>query len=113
MSPKGSMKYVIKYGVLVYIYICGRPTAVGIPTGYGQDAQGVGVRVAVGAEFVSSSLRPDRFKGPPSLLSNGYCGDISPGVMRLGCEADHSPRTSDEIKKTWIHTCTPPYVFMA
>jgi hypothetical protein len=28
-------------------------------------------------------------------------------------EADHSPPTSIEVKKMWIITSTPPYVFMA
>jgi hypothetical protein len=28
-------------------------------------------------------------------------------------EADHSTPTSAEVKKTWIYTSTPPYVFMA
>jgi hypothetical protein len=28
-------------------------------------------------------------------------------------EADHPPQTSAEVKKTWIYTSTPPYVFMA
>jgi hypothetical protein len=27
-------------------------------------------------------------------------------------EADHSPPTSAEIKRTWIYTSTPPYAFM-
>jgi hypothetical protein len=30
-----------------------------------------------------------------------------------GREADHSPPTSAEVKKMWIYTPTPPYVFMA
>jgi hypothetical protein len=34
-------------------------------------------------------------------------------VKRPGREADHSPPASAEIKKTWIYTSTPPYVFMA
>jgi hypothetical protein len=36
-----------------------------------------------------------------------------PGVKRQGLEAEHSPPTSAEVKKMWIYTCTPPYVFMA
>jgi hypothetical protein len=30
-----------------------------------------------------------------------------------GCEVDHSPPTSAEVKKMWIYTSTPPYAFMA
>jgi hypothetical protein len=38
---------------------------------------------------------------------------LSPVIKQPWREADHSPRTSAEIKKTWIYTSTPPYVFMA
>jgi hypothetical protein len=38
---------------------------------------------------------------------------LSPGVKRPGREADHSPPTSAEVKKTWIYTSTPPYAFIA
>jgi hypothetical protein len=34
-------------------------------------------------------------------------GDLSPGH-----EADHSPPTSAQVKKTWTYTSTPPYIFM-
>jgi hypothetical protein len=48
--------------------------AVGIATDYGLDGRRVGVRVPVGARFFSSPRRPDRFWGPPSLLSKAYRG---------------------------------------
>jgi hypothetical protein len=35
------------------------------------------------------------------------------GIKRTGLEADHSPPTSTEVKKTWIYTATPTYAFMA
>jgi hypothetical protein len=37
---------------------------------------------------------------------------VSPGVKQPGREADYSP-TSTEVKKTWIYTSSPPYLFMA
>jgi hypothetical protein len=40
-------------------------------------------------------------------------GALSPKVKRPGCEADHSPPTSAEIKKMWIYTATPLSDFMA
>jgi hypothetical protein len=40
-------------------------------------------------------------------------GGSFPGVKRQGHEADHSPLTSAEVKKMWIYTSTPPYVFTA
>jgi hypothetical protein len=47
---------------------------IGIATGYGLEGRGVRFRVPVGARNFSSPRRPDRFWGPPSLLSNGYRG---------------------------------------
>jgi hypothetical protein len=37
----------------------------------------------------------------------------SPAVKWPGCEADHSPSSSAEVKNEWRYTSTPPYVFMA
>jgi hypothetical protein len=92
----------------------GQDSSVGIATGYGLDGRGVGLRVMVVERFFFSPRRPDWFWGPPSLLYNGYQG-LFPreGVKRAGREADHSPRTSAEVKNPWICTSTPPYVFMS
>jgi hypothetical protein len=80
---------------------------VGIATGYGLDGRKRGARVPVGAGFFSSPRCPHRLWGPPSLLSNGYRGDLSPEVKRSGREADHSPPINGEAKNTWIYTSTP------
>jgi hypothetical protein len=40
-------------------------------------------------------------------------GALSPGLQLAGREADHSPPTTTEAKKTWIYTPTPLYAFMA
>jgi hypothetical protein len=89
-------------------YFCQKPIQKGVPvsevgtaTGYGLDDRGVGVRVPVGSRIFSSSRRPDRL------------GTLSPVVKRPGCEADHSPPASAEVKKMWIYTSTPTYSFMA
>jgi hypothetical protein len=56
----------------------------------------------------SSPPSPDRFWGPPSLLSNGYWwGALSERVRRSGHEADHSPPSSVEVKNAWDYTSTP------
>jgi hypothetical protein len=34
------------------------------------------------------------------------------GGKAAGREADHSPPTNAEVKKTWIYTSTPLYAFM-
>jgi hypothetical protein len=39
--------------------------------------------------------------------------DLSLGIKRLEREADHSPSTSAEIKKSWVYTSTTPNAFMA
>jgi hypothetical protein len=49
-------------------------SAVSRATDYGRDGRIAGVRVSVGARFFSPQRRPDRFRGPSSLLSNGYEG---------------------------------------
>jgi hypothetical protein len=51
-----------------------RDNIVGIAIGNGLDDRGFGVRVSKVLRIFSSLPRPDWFCGPPSLLSNGYCG---------------------------------------
>jgi hypothetical protein len=59
----------------------------------------------------SSSSRPAL--GPIHLPIQWVPGALSLVVKRPERKADHSPPTSVEVKKTWIYTSTPPYVFMA
>jgi hypothetical protein len=81
-----------------------RNSAVGITTGYGLDNREFGVRVQ--NFFFSKSSRPALGSKQPPIQSVA-------GVKRLRPKADHSLPTSAEIKKIWIYTSTPPYVFMA
>jgi hypothetical protein len=76
-------------------------SVVGIATGYGVDDSGVEVRIPVGSRMFSYPCPPDRLWDSPNLLSIGY----------RGREADYSPPTSAEVKKTWVYTSTPPYVY--
>jgi hypothetical protein len=89
-----------------------RVSAISIATDYRLNDQEVGVRALVGAGIFISPCRPDRLSGPPSLLSNGYGGVLSLSLMLPGREADHSLPTPAEVKKIWIYTSTPLYVFM-
>jgi hypothetical protein len=89
-----------------------RDSAVGIATAYELDDGGVGVRVPGESRIFSSPHRLDRLWGPLSLLFNG-CQGPSRRVKWPGCEADHSPPTSAEVKITWIYTSTPSYVSLA
>jgi hypothetical protein len=86
-------------------------SAVGIATGYGLDDGGVEVQVLIGSKkCIFSSSRP--VLGPSKPPFQWVPGALSPGIKRLVREADHSPPASAEVKKTWIYTSTPPYVFM-
>jgi hypothetical protein len=85
----------------------------GAGTGDWLEDRGVRVRVPVGSRIFSFPRRPYRLWGPSSFLPNGYLGLFHWGVKRPGREADHSSVTSAEVKKTWIYTSTPAYVFMA
>jgi hypothetical protein len=42
----------------------------------------------------------------PSLLYNAYQEDLFPGEKWSGCEADHSPPSSAEVKNVWCYTST-------
>jgi hypothetical protein len=50
------------------------------------------------------------FRGP---VLNSLSTTISPVVKRQGREADHWTPTSAEVKKTWVCTSTPRFVFRA
>jgi hypothetical protein len=62
-----------------YKTVPSRGSSVGKATIYGMDDRGVGVRVPVRTRIFSSPRRPDRLRGPPSLLSNGYRGIFPQG----------------------------------
>jgi hypothetical protein len=78
-----------------------RDSAVGIVTGYGLDDQGVGVRVPVESSIFCSPRRPEPVLGPTQPPIQWIPGVLSPGVKWPGREADHSPPTSAEVKKTY------------
>jgi hypothetical protein len=70
---------------------CGPDSSVGIATDYGLD--GPEIESRWGARF---SARPDRPRGRPRLLYNGY--RVFPGgKVRPGRSADHSPSSSAEV----------------
>jgi hypothetical protein len=82
-------------------------SSVGIATGYGLDDQGVGVKSPGRVRnclFSTSCRLALGFTQPPIPW---VPGDLSPWVKRQGCEADHLPPTSAEVKTLWIYTSTP------
>jgi hypothetical protein len=90
-----------------------RDSSVGIATGYGMDDQGGGSSSPGNVNTFSlfhivqtgSGVHPTSY---PMCTEGSF-----PGLKRQGRETDHSPATSAEVKKMWIYTSTPPYVFMA
>jgi hypothetical protein len=89
-----------------------RDWAVGMATGYGLDDRGVGVWVLMGQEFALLHVVQTGSEAHPTSYPMGT-GDSFPRVKRPGCEADHSPPTNAEVKKTWTYTSTPPYNYIA
>jgi hypothetical protein len=85
-------------------------SAVGIATGYGLDDKESEFVYCWGQEFSVLHFQTSSGVHPPSYLM-GTGGPLL-GVKRPGREADHSPPTSTEVKKMWVYTSTPPYVFM-
>ena len=70
---------------------CGPGSVVGIATAYGLD--GPGIESRWGEIF---RISPDRPRGPPSLLYNGY--GVFPGCKVLpGRDADPSPPSSADV----------------
>jgi hypothetical protein len=88
-----------------------RDSAVSIATGYGLEDREVGVRVPAESTLFSTLSR--LAQGPTQPPMEWVPGALSPGAKQPGREADHSPPASTEVKKTWIYTSSPPYVFMA
>jgi hypothetical protein len=118
LKCSGNCFFFLKYpqkliNLSTHIFCRSMDSSVGIATGYGMDDQGVGVRVTVGSRInpFSTSSRPAlACTQPPTQWIPEV---FSLGVKRLVRVAHHSLYTSVEVKKMWIYTSTPPYVFMA
>jgi hypothetical protein len=94
------------------LYMGSRDSAVGILMGCGLDTRGQNSSPSKVKNFLFSTMsRP--VQGPTQPLVQWVPGALSPGVKQPGLEADHSPPTSAGVKKTWIYTSTPLYVYMA
>jgi hypothetical protein len=87
----------------IEVYRVSQYSAVCIVTSYWLNDRGVGVRVAVGSRIFISPYRPDRLWGPTDLLSDEYRGLFHRGKADGGSEADLSPPTTVEVKKTWVY----------
>jgi hypothetical protein len=76
-----------------------RDSSVGIATDYGLDDRMIGVRIppGLGIFFFDTASRPAL--GPTQPLIQRVPGALSVGVERPGCEVDHSPPSTDEVKE--------------
>jgi hypothetical protein len=93
--------------------VISRDSLVGIATGYGLDDQGGGSSSPGRVKKFSLLHVVQTGSGVHPTSYKMGTGSSFPGVKRQGREADHSPATSAEVKKMWIYTSTPSYVFMA
>jgi hypothetical protein len=75
-------------------------SVVGIATGYGLADRGAGVRASVGKTFSILHIIQTGSGVHTTFYRMGTDGALSPGVKWQGCEADHLPLTSAEVKKT-------------
>ena len=71
----------------MYVYIY---SVDGIATHYGLDGPGIESRIF--------RTHPDRPRGPPSLLYNGYRVSF-PGIKRPGRGVDYPPHLAPKLKK--------------
>jgi hypothetical protein len=83
-------------------------SSVGIVLGYRLDNRGSRVRFPVGAgNFSLHHCVQNGSAAHPASYPMGTRGSF-PGVKQQGCEADHSPPSSAEVRNTWSYTSTPP-----
>jgi hypothetical protein len=92
--------------------VLSRESVVGIATGCGLDDRGSEFESRQDQEFSFLHVVQTGSGVHPTFYPIGTGGSY-PDLKRPGCEADHSPPTSAEVKKMWIYTSTPPYAFMA
>lgn len=61
---------------------------------------------------VHSPTQPDRVRGPPSSLFQGYRNLFSPGIKRPRGEHYRSPLFNSEVNNDWSYTFTTPPAFI-
>jgi hypothetical protein len=90
-----------------------RGSSVTIVTSLRAGRSGLDSRQGQWWDSFSSPPRPDRFWGPPSLLSNGHREIFPWGQSGRGVMLTTHLHLVPEIKNAWGYTSSPPYVFMA
>jgi hypothetical protein len=91
------------YGILLYLHTSifkSRDSSVGIAIGYGLDDRCSRVRFPAGTGIFSLHSVQNGFGAHPASYPRGT-GAVSLEVKRPGCETDHSPPFSAEVKE-WV-----------
>jgi hypothetical protein len=78
----------------------------GIALGYGPDDRVFESRQELGIFLFTTVSRPAL--GPTQPPIQWVPGALSLGVKRRGCEADHSPPSTAEVKSAWNYTSITP-----
>jgi hypothetical protein len=99
----GSMKIVITYFTMQNKFTCTTAIAQSVSDGFGFPAE---------APIFLSSQRPDRFWGPPSLLSNEYQGLFPHGERGGNSMLTTNPSNAKLKNCGAAYTSTIPYIFM-
>jgi hypothetical protein len=73
---------------------------------YGLDDRGFDFRQGLGIFLFTTASRPAL--GPTQPPIQWVPGAVSLGIKRPGCEADHTPPSSAEVKNAWSYTSTLP-----
>jgi hypothetical protein len=82
-------------------------SSVGIALGYRLDNQVLGFDSLQGLEIFLTTMSRTAL-GPTQPPIQWVPGALSLEVKQPGCEADHSPPSSAEVKNVWSYTSTPP-----
>jgi hypothetical protein len=84
-----------------------RDSSAGIAASYLLDSRGIGDWFLAATKYVFPT------SSGPALGPTQPPIQWVPGALSPGREADHSPPSSAEVKRIWIHTSTSPWVLMA
>jgi hypothetical protein len=93
-----------KIMILYILILNSRDSSVGIVTKLGAGRSGSDSRQSLGIFLFATASRLDLWPTQPP--TQWVAGALSPGVKQTGCEADHSPPSSSEVKNAWSYTAT-------
>jgi hypothetical protein len=87
-------------------------SSVGTATGYEVDDRATGIQFLAEARKLLFSTMSRQALGSTQPHIQCKRGTFSLKIKWLGCEANHSPPSTADIKNAWIYSSTPPNTFM-